>query len=425
MERSVDLYYTPDQTELNKTTRISFKILPYTQFLMRALTRTKTRTRSFLSHRHSFLHRLLSRPMAAIVNQIDALIERIDQEESKESFSVLGLGNPLLDISSPVNADFMKKYDIKAGNAILAEDKHLPMYQELSNMDSVEYIGGGSTLNSMRVCQWVLQQNKCASYMGCIGTDKFGDVLESTTKDAGVECYFMKDDTTPTGTCAVCITDKERSLVANLAAANNFKIDHCKKDKAQQLISSAKVIYTAGFFITVSPDTMLMLGEECQKANKPYCLNLSAEFITTVFKEQLLKVLPYVQIVFTNEDEAKSFGKANGIEFSDMKELAVKISKMEPSLIKKGRTVVITQGCDPVVVATGDKVAEYPVKKIEKEKIVDLNGAGDAFVGGFLSQYVKGNDEATCVAAGTYCAQYMIQRAGTKLEGKPAFAVEK
>lgn len=26
------------------------------------------------------------------------------------------------------------------------------------------------------------------------------------------------------GTCAVCIVDRERSLVANLAAANNFKV---------------------------------------------------------------------------------------------------------------------------------------------------------------------------------------------------------
>lgn len=28
---------------------------------------------------------------------------------------------------------------------------------------------------------------------------------------------------------------------------------------------------------------------------------------------------------------------------------------------------------------------EYPVCKIPKEQIVDTNGAGDAFVGGFLS----------------------------------------
>merc|ERR1712154_271126 len=214
-------------------------------------------------------------------------------------------------------------------------------------------------------------------------------------------------------------TDKERSLVANLAAANNFKLDHCNKEKAKQMIKKAKLIYTAGFFITVSVDTMLFLGAECQKADKPYSLNLSAEFITTVFKEQLLRVFPFVQIVFSNEDEASSFGKANDLKYSDMKELAIQISKLKPSNTKKPRIAVITQGADAVIVATGDKVKEYPVPKITKDKIVDVNGAGDAFVGGFLSQLVEGKEEGICVAAGIYCAQYMIQRAGTKLEGKP------
>ena len=64
---------------------------------------------------------------------------------------------------------------------------------------------------------------------------------------------------------------------------------------------------------------------------------------------------------------------------------------------------------------------EYAVNKIDKELIVDVNGAGDAFVGGFLSQLVDGKDEKTCVNAGNYAASYMIQRAGTKLEGKPDF----
>jgi len=356
------------------------------------------------------------------------MAQEAKQDESNEatSISILGLGNPLLDISSEVNDEFMKKYDIKPSSAILAEDKHMSMYQELADMETVEYIGGGSTLNSMRVCQWMSQQKGFVGFMGCIGKDKFGQVLESTASDdAGVDCFFMKDQKTPTGTCAVCITDKERSLVANLAAANNFKIAHCQKDKAKQMISSAKLIYTAGFFITVSVDTMLMLGAECQKVDKPYCLNLSAEFIPTVFKEQLLKVFPYVQIVFTNEDEVRAFAKANDIKSENMKDLAIKISKLKPSLTKKPRTVIITQGCDPVIVATADNVSEYPVAKIEKEKIVDTNGAGDAFVGGFLSQFVNGKDEAQCVAAGNYAAQYMIQRAGTKLEGKPTFVAKK
>jgi len=356
----------------------------------------------------------------AALNVIDKLINKVDANAAASKVHVLGLGNPLLDISSPVDAAFMKKYDIKPSAAILAEAKHLPMYGELEKMAAVEYIGGGSTLNSMRVCQWMLQSNGSAGFMGCIGKDEFGAKLSSCASDAGVDCFFMEDEKEATGTCAVCVTDKERSLVANLAAANNFKIAHTETARAKAMIAAADIVYTAGFFITVSPDSMLMLGKACAEAKKAYCLNLSAEFICQFFKDKLLEVLPLVRILFCNEDEAKAFATANELKNESMSALAKEMSVFKT---EKGcpRTVIITQGCDPVVVAKGDQVKEYAVNKIDAKLIIDSNGAGDAFVGGFLSQLLQGKDEKTCVAAGNYAASYMIQRAGTKLEGKPDY----
>lgn len=40
---------------------------------------------------------------------------------------MLGCGNPLLDISATVESEFLAKYDMLPNNAILAEDKHMPM----------------------------------------------------------------------------------------------------------------------------------------------------------------------------------------------------------------------------------------------------------------------------------------------------------
>ncbi|KAF2543559.1 hypothetical protein F2Q68_00033019 [Brassica cretica] len=57
---------------------------------------------------------------------------------------LLGMGNPLLDVSAVVDQEFLNKYDIKLNNAILAEDKHLPMYDEMSEKFTVEYIAGGT-----------------------------------------------------------------------------------------------------------------------------------------------------------------------------------------------------------------------------------------------------------------------------------------
>ena len=39
-----------------------------------------------------------------------------------------------------------------------------------------------------------------------------------------LQVSYHVDSSTPTGTCATCIMGGERSLVANLAAANNYKV---------------------------------------------------------------------------------------------------------------------------------------------------------------------------------------------------------
>ena len=43
--------------------------------------------------------------------------------------SLMGMGNPLLDISAEVPDSILEKYDVKMDNAILAEEKHVPIYK--------------------------------------------------------------------------------------------------------------------------------------------------------------------------------------------------------------------------------------------------------------------------------------------------------
>lgn len=43
----------------------------------------------------------------------------------------------------------------------------------------------------------------------------------------------------------------ERSLCANLGAANTFTPDHLAKDQAQAMINKAQYFYIASFFLTV------------------------------------------------------------------------------------------------------------------------------------------------------------------------------
>lgn len=344
----------------------------------------------------------------------------LQDNNKKQGIKVLGLGNPLLDISAHVDEDFLKKYDLRLSNAILADEKHLPIYAELLALDGTEFIAGGATLNTIRVAQWMSQEKGFTGYGGCIGKDIYGEKLVEAATNDGVECDFMINPDLPTGTCAVCIVDKERSLVANLGAANTFKSSHLEEKKAQKLLKSAQVVYSAGYFSTASPESQLIAAQHCAKNNKPFALNFSAEFIVTVFKDKINALLPLTTHLFSNEEEAKAYAKAHEINYKDTVDLAKQLSLILCDR-KEGRTVIITQGKDPVVVAHNGKANEYQVEALEKEKIVDLNGAGDAFVGGYLSQLALGKDEETCVKAGNYASRYIIQTSGVKLSGKPDF----
>ncbi|GAB2257730.1 hypothetical protein Droror1_Dr00013890 [Drosera rotundifolia] len=335
---------------------------------------------------------------------------------------LLGMGNPLLDISAVVDHDFLTKYDIKLNNAILAEEKHIPMYEEMSKKYTVEYIAGGATQNSIRVAQWILQTPGATSYIGCIGKDKFGEEMKHNAKLSGVDAHYYEDESAPTGTCAVCVVGGETSLIANLSAANCYKSEHLKRTENWALVEKAKYFYIAGFFLTVSPDSIQLVAEHAAANSKIFSMNLPAPFICEFFKDAQEKALPYVDYVFGTETEARTFSKVHGWETDNVEEIAIKISQWPKASAAHKRITVITQGADPVVVAEDDKVKKFPVILLPKEKLVDTNGAGDAFVGGFLSQLVQEKPIEECVRAGNYAANVVMQRSGCTYPEKPDFS---
>merc|ERR1719203_1146687 len=285
----------------------------------------------------------------------------------------------------------------------------------------VEYIAGGATQNSIRVAQWMLQEAGKTAYMGCVGSDDYAKKLSEACAKAGVDAMYLVDSSTPTGKCATTILDKERSLTTDLGAANNYKASHLQEPTQWKVLQGAKVVYSAGFFITVSPEAMDLASEETVKNGADYCLNLSAPFIVQVppFRAVLEKTLPLCDYLFGNETEAQAYAEAVGWDTTDVEFIATRLSLVPGEGGKPPRKVVITQGADPTVVAIKGHVTKYPVIKLEKSQIVDTNGAGDAFVGGFLAALAKGADMEKCCKAGSWSASVVIQNSGCTYPAKP------
>ncbi|XP_016392165.1 adenosine kinase-like [Sinocyclocheilus rhinocerous] len=121
------------------------------------------------------------------------------------------------------------------------------MFEEIVKKFKVEYHAGGATQNSVKVAQWMVQEpHKGANFFGCIGKDKFGKILKEKTEEAHVDAHYYEQSEEPTGTCAACITGDNRSLVANLAAANCYKKEkHLDLEENWKLVEKAQVYYIA------------------------------------------------------------------------------------------------------------------------------------------------------------------------------------
>lgn len=312
----------------------------------------------------------------------------------------------------------MHRWGCKLNDAILAEDKHKPLYAELAKTHPVEYIAGGATQNSIRVAQWMMGAPGATAFVGCIGQDAFGAQLEKAAQADGVNVQYMKQGKAETGTCAVLVKGGERSLCANLAAANCYDKSHFDSAPIQELVGAAKIFYISGFFLTVSPPTIMAVGAHSDETGKILCMNLSAPFIPQFFKDPLNAALPHVDILFGNESEAAIYGESHGMG-TDVATVALKIAALPKASGSRPRVVVFTQGSDATIVACGGVVTKYNVPPLPKDMLVDTNGAGDAFVGGFLAKLACGCDLEACVSAGNYAARQIIQVSGCKIPSFP------
>ncbi|EIW87306.1 Ribokinase-like protein [Coniophora puteana RWD-64-598 SS2] len=335
------------------------------------------------------------------------------------TYSLFCLGNPLLDVQVTNGEELLKKYDLKANDAILAEEKHTPIYEEIVKNHKVTYVAGGASQNAARGAAYVLPPNSVV-YTGCVGDDDLADQLRAANKREGLtEAYLVKKGE-KTGACAVVITGHHRSLVTTLRAAEKFEKSHLSSPEVAPLVDGAKVYYVEGFFLTHGTESVLELSKKASAASKVFVLNLSAPFIPQFFHAQLQSVLPYVDFIIANESEAEAYAAATGLpDPTDLAAVAKALATAPKSNASRARTVIFTHGPESTVVVSGaepDAPKVYTVSPIADDLIVDTNGAGDAFAGGFLGAYVAGRTLDACVEAGHRMGAMCVQLVGPQFK---------
>ncbi|TMS37652.1 hypothetical protein L596_004540 [Steinernema carpocapsae] len=337
--------------------------------------------------------------------------------------TLLGMGNPLLDMQTRVDKSFLEKWSLKENDAILADDSHIAMFPVgkllRRNVGFLKLVRRARQHSRNRVRpRWsypkrssrlpVDPQRPQSRHL----LRSRRKVLREKAMASGVNVHYQVNESTKTGTCGVLLYENFRSLCAHLAAANTFTIDHLDVEANKALVEKAKFYYIAGFFLTVCPPAIMRVARHAAENNKVFMMNLAAPFISQFFTQPLMEALPYVDVLFGNESEAAAFAEANKFETTCVKEIAKKIASLPKVNKNRKRMVIITQGDEPTIVIENDEVFEFPIIPLQKEQLVDTNGAGDAFAGGFLAEFIRGKPVADAIKCGNFAASTIIQQNG-------------
>ncbi|CAF9922598.1 MAG: adenosine kinase [Heterodermia speciosa] len=355
---------------------------------------------------------------------------------SQEQYTLLCLENPLLgnsmpsmtplpqyltniastDIQGKGDEAMLQKYGLKPNDAILAEEKHMGLYEDLIQNHDAKLIAGGAAQNTARGAQYILPPSSVL-YIGCVGDDHYASLLTDACNAAGLRTEYLRSPkNSPTGRCGVIITGQDRSMCTHLAAANDYELSHLKSAPVWSLVQAAKFYYVGGYHLTVCPEAVLTLGKEAAEKDKVFMLSLSAPFIPQFFKSQVDETAPYWDYVVGNETEVRTWAQVHDDveEKEDVKVIARKLAELPKVNGKRKRVVIVTQGTEETVIAVQgeESVREFKVHVVGQEEIYDTNGAGDAFAGGFIAGIVEGKSLEESVDRGHWLASLSIKELG-------------
>jgi len=342
---------------------------------------------------------------------------------------IVAFCNPLIDAVIPVEESFLEKWGLKNDDAILANESFQPLINQVVSNPDAFMTPGGAGQNTLSMAQWMMQEKGTTIMVGSVGPDSNKNLLEGMMNKNGVRCLYQQLEGKNTGCCAILCCNNNRSIVASVAASGCFSFEKWDNQETLNAVKNAKAVFMSTFFLRSSDKTGLAVAAECVARNIPLAINLSSpNAIDSEAWPTLKQIIRVSSLVFGNEVEFIALGKKIGVvkesqtqSSINMKELAKSIANYQTCGIK--RTVVLTMGSEPTIACQAEcEPITSEIIPIEPSQIIDTNGAGDAYAGGFLSQYIFGKPLAHCLKAGAYAAWCILKQRGALIPSyKPTF----
>lgn len=307
---------------------------------------------------------------------------------------ILGIGNALVDVMTLIDNDnILEKFSLPKGSMQLVDSEKSALIKSGTTDFKRNLVSGGSAANTIH---GLAMLGVSTGFIGSIGKDDTGDFFENDMQRAGVKTFLSRRNSV-TGTAIALISPgSERTFATHLGAAVELE----SSDLYDTYFKDYEILYMEGYLIF----NKALVENACRIAknhNMKIALDLASYNVVDAKLSDFKEIIEnYVDIVFANEDEAKSFTGLAPIDalntLSGLCDIAViKVGK-EGSLIKRGSEVV--------------KIGTIPVE------CIDTTGAGDLYASGFLYGYAKGLSLQKCGLYGSVLAGHVIEIVGARMD---------
>jgi sugar/nucleoside kinase (ribokinase family) len=315
----------------------------------------------------------LTTKITAILTMLTIPYASFADTENKK-YDVIGLGNALVDIIAYVSEQEIYKLmpkDFKKGDTNKIDD--LMATEITSKMINAEIIAGGSTANVM---VGISSLGGKTGFNTIVADDKLGRLFKQSMLDANVD-YLSKIDKNLTQNTARCLTfitpDKERTFAVSSGISNRLNeefIDYSSIKNSKVFYTDSSILDNNGMKSKAAISALKIANEN----NVATAFNLHNNYYIAHYGAEIISLLPKIDIIIGSEKEGMDLlGKTN-------------ITETINQFLKYSKIVIMTQGKEGALIATKDETIHIP-SVADPSRVIDLNGAGDAFSSGFLYGY--------------------------------------
>ena len=306
------------------------------------------------------------------------------------------IGNALTDILAVLPDDSllntfhlpkgsMQHVDMETGDGIWAALKPL----------GVKYVAGGSAANTI-TCTAILGMP--SGFIGKIGDDELGELFKSDQEQYGVKTTLLKSPHS-SGRSMVFVSggNAERTFAVYLGAA----LDLVPEDLKPEWFEGYDYFHIEGYLVQ-NQGLVRRAVEYARRAGCIISIDMASYNVVESNQAFLHDIVgKYVDIVFANETESKSFTKLD-----DPRAALDEIAKIcDIAVVKVGK--------DGSMIKSGD---EYHFIEAWPADTIDATGAGDTYAAGFLYAHSLGLPLKVCGEAGSIIAAKVVEVIGTKID---------